>query len=307
MSEIKSELKMGDVKAIDTMNRVHYYDVEITKEIFKSYEYQVMAATIFKGVVKRMGLKPGEEWRCIQDLGKPSIKEMVAEMDEIGVEYTFVDPLMLWSGHEHRLILDLSIEKMAKMIEESKGRIVGMAGYNPFHIKESLETIDKAVRQYGFKGVWFHPISFGLAPNDKKNYPLYTKCLDLGVPVCMQVGHSAEPMPSAPGHPMFIDEVALDLPDLVIVLTHTGWPWVDEWISMVWGHPNVYGNIGAYYPSGLDKSIVDFMNTRGRDKVFWATNGFGMTRCLTEFYELPLRDDNKRRVLRDNAVKVFKL
>ena len=107
---------------------------------------------------------------------------------------------------------------------------------------------------------------------------------------------------------MNADEVAIDFPNLTMVLTHTGWPWIDEWISVIWRHPNVYGNIGAYYPSGLYKATVDFMDGGvGREKVLWATNGFGLTRCKKEFLELPIRDDTKRKVLRDNAIKVFKL
>lgn len=298
---------MEEIKAIDVMNRVHYFAPDLTKKLFDSYEYQVMSATTFKGLVMRMGLKPGEEYRILSDLGKPSIEEMVAEMDEVGVEYTFVDQLMIWSWRDHKLILDLSIDELGKMVDKSKGRIVGMAGYNPFRIKESLQDIEKAIKDYGFKGVWFHPISFGLKPNDKKCYPLYTKCLELGVPVCMQVGHSAEPLPSEQGRPYYADEVALDFPDLVIVLTHTGWPWVDEWLSMVWKHSNVYGNIGSYYPSALDPAIIPFMDGRGRDKVMWATNGLGFARCKKEFLELPIRDTQKKLVLRDNAIKVFKL
>ena len=92
-----------------------------------------------------------------------------------------------------------------------------------------------------------------------------------------------------------------------MILTHTGWPWIDEWMSMVWKHPNVYGNIGAYFPSALDPALVRFMDTRGQDKVLWATNGFGMTRCKKEFLELPIRDETKKKVLRENALKVFKL
>jgi predicted TIM-barrel fold metal-dependent hydrolase len=123
----------------------------------------------------------------------------------------------------------------------------------------------------------------------------------------MQVGHSAEPLPSEPGRPMYADEVALDFPDLTLILTHTGWPWINEWMSVVWKHPNVYGNIGAYFPKALDPSLVQFMDGRGRDKVLWATNGFGLTRCKTEFLELPIKDENKKKILRENALKVFKL
>jgi predicted TIM-barrel fold metal-dependent hydrolase len=60
-------------------------------------------------------------------------------------------------------------------------------------------------------------------------------------------------------------------------------------------------------PKDLDAELVRFMDGRGRNKVLWATNGFGLTRCKKEFLELPIRDETKQKVLRDNAIKVFKL
>ena len=304
-------MELKEVQAIDTMCRAYYCDPEVAKEVFRHYEFQIMGITTFGGVMRKLGIKePSELWRVLADLGKGSVEAMLQEMGEIGVECVFMDQMIIWSVREHTEMCHLSLDYLAKLIDRADGRIVGGAGYNPFKIKESLEEIETAVRDYGFKYVWFHPISFGLRPNDKKCYPLYAKCLELEIPVCMQVGHSAEPLPSEPGHPMYVDEVAIDFPDLKIVLTHTGWPWVDEWISMLWRHPNVYGNIGACYPSDVARrmpQIIDFMDRRGRDKVLWATNGFGLTRCKKEFLELPLKDETKKKVLRENAIKVFKL
>jgi len=69
----------------------------------------------------------------------------------------------------------------------------------------------------------------------------------------------------------------------------------------------VYGWINGYFPKDLDAAIVKFMDTRGRDKVMWGTNGMGYARCKGEFMELPIRDENKKKILRDNAIEVFKL
>jgi predicted TIM-barrel fold metal-dependent hydrolase len=204
--------------------------------------------------------------------------------------------------------MDYKVEDIAELVKKSDGRVIGGAGYNPFRIQESLEEIEMAVKEHGFKYVWFHPISFGLAPNDKKCYPLYAKAIELGIPVGYQSGHSAEPLPSEPGHPMYADEVILDFPELTMILTHTGWPWVGGWCSMVWKHPNVYGAINAYFPSALEQSQVRFIDSpRGRGKVVCGSHGFGMTRFKKEFLELPISDRTKQAVLRDNAIKAFKL
>ena len=302
-------MELKEIKAIDTMCRVFYcLPPEKVKELFDVYEFKVMAITTFGGVLKRIGAKPGEEWKVLGAMSKGSVEEMIKEMDEIGVEYVLMDQMIAWSRRDLRLWGGYTTETIGELIEKSKGRVIGGAGYNPFQIKESLDDIERAVKDFGFKYVWAHPITFGCTPNDKKMYPLYIKCIELGIPCAFQVGQSAEPLPSEPGHPMYADEVALDFPQLTIILTHTGWPWIDEWMSMVWKHPNVYGNIGAYFPSALDPALVRFMDgARGQDKVLWATNGFGMTRCKKEFLELPIKDETKRKVLWENALKVFKL
>ncbi|MGV8058022.1 MAG: amidohydrolase family protein [Smithellaceae bacterium] len=300
---------MEDIKAIDSMCRPTYcLPAEELKEMFKIYEFQVMARTTFGGVLKKIGAGPGEEWKVLGTMSKGSVEAMIAEMDEINVQYVFMDQMLAWSRRDHRTWGNISVDTIGGLIKQTKGRVVGGAGYNPFRIKESLDEITRAVKEYGFKYVWAHPISFGLKPNDKQMYPLYAKCIELDIPCCMQVGQSAEPLPSEPGHPMYADEAALDFPQCTFVLTHTGWPWIDEWMSMVWKHMNVYGNIGAYMPSALDPSLVAFFDgNRGQNKTMWASNSFGMTRCKKEFLALPIKDETKQKVLRDNALKVFKL
>jgi len=300
-------MELKDVQAIDTMGRVWYCDPEECRSMFRYWEVREMAKGTFSGVAKKLGLKPGEEWKVLAMMSPGSVDAVLKEMDAAGVQYMLVDAGKAWSRHDHACWADVKPEAVKKCVDAGGGRIIGGGGYNPFHIEESLDEIDKAVELYGCKFIFAHPISFGLRPDDKKMYPLYTKCLQLGIPVSFQVGHSAEALPSEPGHPMYADEIAMDFPDLTIILTHTGFPWIPEWISMIWRHANVYGNIGAYYPSDLHPDILNFMSGRGQNKVMWATNGFGVTRCKKEFVELPLTDDVKRKVLRDNAIKVYKL
>lgn len=306
--EISPE-ELSQIKAVDAMCRPFYPSRDVLKKMFQSYEFQIMAITTFGGVLKKAGIdKPEDAWKAIAMMGpKESVAEVVVEMDEIGVDYICIDQMAVWSQHEMRLDIYAQLEEIAAWGEESKGRIVGGSTYNPHRIEWSLKHVEKAVKELGFKYVWIHPGSYGLPLDDKRFYPLYALCLDLGVPVCMQTGQSAEPLPSDYSRPMRADEIAIHFPSLKIVLTHTGFPWVTEWISMLWRHPNVYGNIGAYMPSSLDQRLVQFMDRAGSRKVLWATNGLGLTRSKKEFLALPIRDNTKQAVLRDNALKVFNL
>jgi len=301
-------MDLKEFPSIDMSIPLRYCRPEFTKDPFNFYEFQVMARTTFAGVAKKQGLQPGEEWKVLMATNRKSVEDMLSEMDEIGVEHCVMVAIKLWSQRDHALMMDYKVEDIAEIVKKAKGRVIGGAGYNPFRIQESLEEIEMAVKEHGFKYVWFHPISFGLRPSDKKCYPLYAKCVELGIPVGYQSGHSAEPLTSEPGHPMYADEVVLDFPELTMVLTHTGWPWVEEWCSMVWKHPNVYGALNAYFPSALDPNQVRFIDSsRGRKKVICGSHGFGMTRFKKEMVELSVSDETKKAVLHDNAVKVFKL
>ena len=301
---------MDDIKTIDIMNyagEVGFYDY-----MFKWEEFKIMAVSTFK--TQFGGRVPSEEeFKQIKDSGfmggHPSVEAMLKTMDEVGYDYVVISDVKMWSYRSHfQLIMDTGIDQINEYVQKGNGRIIGGVSYNPFRIDDSIRDIEKAVKEYGFKYAYFHPITFGLSPNDKKCYPLYAKCSELGVPVGMQVGHSAEPLPSWVGHPMDVDEVAIDFPNLKINLSHTGYPWVDEWCSMIFRHPNVYGDISAYNPRNLSAETVKFMNSsRGREKVMFGSNGYGLKLTKDQFMDLEIKDTTKTRVLRENAMEFLGL
>ncbi len=290
------------IPSIDVLCYPWYCMPELSNNIFSHEEFKIMLNTTFKA----MRATPGEEWKAFGY--KATEEEMFAEIEEAGFDKVVMSDFKMWSYRRHlKLIVDVPTEVIQGIKERSKGRVIAGLSYNPFRIEEGLREIEKAVKEYGFKMVAFHPVTFGLAPNDKKFYPLYAKCNELGITVSFQVGHSAEVFPSEPGRPMYADEVALDFPNLTMILSHTGWPWLEEAFAMSWKHPNVYLDTAAYFPRSYEPGLVSFMDGRGRDKVLFGTNAFGLKRLKEQFLQLPIREENKKRVLHDNAVKALKL
>lgn len=291
---------MEGIKAIDALNFPHYVRPDLAGNILEFDEFKIAFATTFRAM--RVKTREDLEARSLR-----SVAEMLAEMDEAGYDYVVITDYKQWSYRRHfRLMMDYGIDIVKEIMDRGQGRVIGGASYNPFRIEESLREIEKGVREYGLKCVFFHPITFGLAANDRQCYPLYAKCVELGIPVGLQVGHSAEILPSEVGRPMYADQVAIDFPNLTMILSHTGWPWLDEWMSMLWRHPNVYGDTAAYFPVTFDPRLIEFMDGRGRDKVMFGTNGFGMKLLKDQFMQLPLKDETKKKVLRENAMKVFR-
>lgn len=300
--------------AIDVMNYAPLVAPGLAGPEYQAEEFQIMLRTTFKsmaagGVVRTTwGREIPVDGQVEID---PTLKidEALQQLDDAGYSMTVIACLKMWSYyHHHKLIVDHPEEVVAEAVKAAPERFIGGAGYNPFRIEDSLRTIDVAVREWGFGYVYFHPITFGVAPNDARCYPLYAKCNELGIPVGMQVGHSAEVLPSDNGRPYLVDQVAIDFPNLRINLSHTGWPWTGEFCSMIWRHPNVYGDISAYFPASLDPELVAFMDSgRGRNKILYGTNGFDLPRYKQEFESLPISDRTRERVLRQNALDFFRL
>jgi predicted TIM-barrel fold metal-dependent hydrolase len=298
---------MEDVKAIDIQNRIFSVDIEKHKKFWYGPEMTKVAQAVWKGPLVKSGLSHEDSWKLHARIWPGNVPNLLKEMDEVGVELVFIDQFMTYSWHDKKRDVITTLDEMDKIVSDGKGRIVPGGGYNPLNIGPSLEELEEGVRNHGFKYMWYHPATYGVGLDDRRSYPLYAKCQELGIPVTVQVGHAGEPVPCERTRPYYMDIAALDFPELKIVMTHTGFPWIDEWISLCWKHINVYGCINSYYPKDLSASIVKFMDGRGREKVMWGTNSWGLKRFKSEFMELPIRDECKKMVLRDNAIKVFDL
>lgn len=280
------------VKAIDIM--CYIYTPEGVKKMFYEPEelYQVV-----------------KWWKLENKVKGYSSKEFIALLNEAGVEYVCIPAVKMKSYKKDKLIWDISIEEVKDAIDKIPGRGIGIAGVNPLKRLEGVKEVERAVKEFGFRGVYIHTYGFGIPLNDKLYYPFYAKCCELNIPVFMQVGHSAELMPSRFGQPILLDDIALDFPDLTIVGAHTGWPWIEEMIAVAWKHPNVYIGIDAHLPKYLDPSLINFLKTRGRGKVMWGTNypTIYQKESLDQVKEWGLKEEVEKLLIRDVATKVLKL
>ena len=136
---------------------------------------------------------------------------------------------------------------------------------------------------------------------------------DSGIPIMMQVGHNLiysrnRRLPSV-GKPIYLDEVAIDFPELKLIGIHIGIPWTDEMISMCWKHENIYTAGDAYAPKYWPESFVHYANSYGQNKVLFGTDWpvIDPERAVKEFNDLNFRESASQRILRENALEVFNL
>lgn len=231
-------------------------------------------------------------------------EQMVAAMDQAGIERVL---LSAWHGPTGWLITNDQIAAICRQFPE---RFAGVACVNLERPLEAVRELDRAVRELGFKALRVLPWLWNRPPNDKYYFPLYVRCIELGIPFCLQVGHTGPQMPSDPGRPIpYLDEVALAFPELTIVGGHIGYPWTDEMIALSWKYDNVYIDTSAYLPRYYPPALVHFMKTYGREKVLFGTN-FPMLpfqRCTEQVAALELSEEVQSLFLYENAQRVFGL
>ncbi|HEY5900643.1 MAG TPA: amidohydrolase family protein [Burkholderiales bacterium] len=239
-------------------------------------------------------------------------ERMLAMMDEAGIERA-----LLIATKTGRLGLPgswhLPYETVAEAVQRHPDRFSALAGLDPYEGMAGVRALERAVRELGFVGAHMYPHWFELAPDHARWYPFYAKCVELDVPVQMQVGQSLIYTPEqrlrSVGRPLTLDAVACDFPELKLVGIHIGIPWTDEMIAMAWKHPNVYIGCDAHSPRYWPPSFLQYINTYGQDKVIFGTDFpvLDFVRTREEIEALGLRDEPKRKLLRDNALRLYKI
>jgi len=241
-----------------------------------------------------------------------SLEGMLARMDASGIERSFLIAARVGVKH-HPACYHVPYELVADAVQKYPDRFSGLAGVDPTEGMSGVRALEHAVREYGFIGAHTYPHWYELSPDHARYYPFYAKCVELDIPIQMQVGQSMVYDPSYPrrsvGRPICIDAVACDFPELKLVGIHVGIPWTDEMIAMAWKHANVYIGTDAHRPSYWPESFIKYMNSYGQDKVIFGTDFpvLDFERTRADFEAIALKPEARRKVLRDNALRLYRL
>ena len=179
----------------------------------------------------------------------------------------------------------------------------------PLQVEQAVRELRRCVTNLGFKGLRVVPWLWDAPPTDRSYYPLYATCVELGVPFFTQVGHTGPLRPSETGRPIpYIDQVALDFPELVIIGGHIGYPWTEEMIAVARNHENVYIDTSAYTAKRYPPELVRYMQTNsGRRKVLFGTN-YPMilhSHALEDLDGLGLDEETRELFLGGNAQRLL--
>ena len=243
-------------------------------------------------------------------------QEMLADMDETGIEMGILtcsaggvptNPYQVGQNVTEEGLL-AAYERFSEFKAAAPDRIIGCIGIDPTGLMTSVRQLERAVREWGFNCCWMMPSLVGLPPNHAVYYPIYAKCVELDIPVKLNVGFPGPLRFADPQRPAYLDEVLIAFPELKVVGTHVGHPWQMETVGLLQKHANFYLITSGWAPRHVPQEIWDVVNRRAPNKLMWSSDYpiLPMQRCVKEGWEVPLKDDVKRRYLRDNALEVFK-
>jgi uncharacterized protein len=205
-------------------------------------------------------------------------------------------------------------EHSQRAVREHPDRFAGMLNVDPNRGMEAVRSIDAAIEEWGDSLRAIHCWGTGLIPQvpvgDKMMYPIYAKCVEVGLPIIVYAGVPGPRIPAMPQHPMQLDEVCWFFPELTIVTRHGAEPWTELMVKLLLKWPGLHYSTSAFAPKYYPRDIIDFANSRGADKVIYAgyyAAALSLDRIFAELPTVGFRDHVWPKFLRENAQRVFGL
>ena len=241
--------------------------------------------------VKDEYFKAGDDF-----LKELSVEELTAQMDAAGVE---------------KAILSVDAERPSESVlaftQKCPDRFFLAASVDPTRHMKGVWALEDLVANAPVAMGRVVPFLYDLPPNHRSYYPLYAKCIDLDLPISINTGIPGPPKPGECQHPMHLDRVCFDLPELRICMAHGADPWWAEAIRLMIKYENLHLMTSAYLPKYFPPELLHYMNTRGQDKILYASDHpvLTMERCIDEAQKLDLREGVLDKFLYQNADNIF--
>ena len=208
-------------------------------------------------------------------------------------------------------------EEVAEAAAANPDVIIPFASIDPYKGRLGVKQVQRLVREFGVRGFKFHPNVQGFAPNDRLAYPLYEAIEAEGAIAVFHTGQTGIGAGARGGggirlkysNPMLVDDVAVDFPDMPIILAHPSFPWQDEALAVATHKRQVYIDLSGWSPKYFPPQLVQYANTLLQDKVLFGSDYPLLTpdRWLADFEKLPIKDTVRPKILKENAARLLGL
>jgi len=242
-----------------------------------------------------------------------TVEQMLEEYSAAGISHLV---LFAWDAETTSQRPPVTNEFVAQIADGYPERIIGFASVDP-HKKTAVSDLEHAIRDLKLRGLKLHPQVQAFEPNSPDYYPIYAKCVELGIPITFHTGSTywGAGLQGGGGvklrfsDPMLLDDVAADFPELKIIMAHPGWPWQDEQLAIATHKENVFIDLSGWSPKYFQPLLVTYMTKLIPDKFLFGTDYpmLSPKRWLTDFETLKIEDDVRRMILRENAKRLLSL
>src|SRR5215831_12842392 len=208
-------------------------------------------------------------------------------------------------------------EEVAEVAAENADVLIPFASIDPAKGRMGAREARRLVEQYGVRGFKFHPSMQGFYPNDRKAYVLYEAIQEARVPALFHTGQTGAGAGARGGlgvrlkysNPICLDDVAVDFPDMPIILAHPSFPWQDEALAVATHKPNVYIDLSGWSPKYFPPNLVQYSNTLLKDRVLFGSDYPALTpdRWIADFDTLNIKPEVRPLIMKDNAVRLLGL
>jgi len=208
-------------------------------------------------------------------------------------------------------------EEVARIAADNSDIMIPFASIDPAKGKAGAREARRLLRDFGVRGFKFHPTMQGFYPNDRMAYPLYEAIAEEGAIALFHTGQTGVGAGMRGGmgmrlkysNPIHLDDVAVDFPDMPIILAHPSFPWQEEALSVATHKPNVYIDMSGWSPKYFPSILVQYANTLLKDKMLFGSDWPAITpdRWLADFEKIEIRDDVRPRILKENAKRLLRL
>jgi predicted TIM-barrel fold metal-dependent hydrolase len=208
-------------------------------------------------------------------------------------------------------------EEIAELAHKESDVAIPFASINPHRGEEGVRQARRLIKDYGVKGFKFHPTVQEFYPNDRLAYPLYEAIAEAKLPALFHTGQTGVGAGTRGGggirlkysNPIYLDDVAVDFPDMPIILAHPSFPWQEEALSVATHKPQVYIDLSGWSPKYFPPILVRYANTLLKDKILFGSDYPVMSpeRWLADFEKLDIKPEVRPLILKENAARLLKL
>lgn len=208
-------------------------------------------------------------------------------------------------------------EEIAEAAAKNSDIMICFASIDPHKGKMGAREARRLIEEHNVKGFKFHPTVQGFNPYDQLAWPIYEVIAEYGLPAIFHSGHSGigSGMRCGGGlrleysNPMHLDPVAIDFPDMQIIIAHPSWPWQDEALSVAMHKPNVFIDLSGWSPKYFPPQLVQYANSLLKDRMLFGSDFPVITpdRWISDFDVAGFKPEVRPLILKDNAIRLLKL